>query len=188
MGRYIAENEVEIRLLGKVRFTDDENDENRFDRRLLKKLVADAESRVERDLSSRYQSPFQTTEGAAFTALPKTTRDTIQTMCELMAVVFVLNTDYGRGQATDARAYTRSQKTIYSQMLARETDKKEGAEGAFGQWNYPPLEALMTSLVNTTDDGTAGSIIVSSNSNDGDFPRKQITDPSENFNNGEFDL
>jgi hypothetical protein len=56
---YITNQDVEIRLIGKVRFTDDLEDENRFPRKLLQRLIKEAEGAVERDLSPRYAAPWK---------------------------------------------------------------------------------------------------------------------------------
>lgn len=184
MGRYIQDSEVEVRLLGKVRFTDDDNDENKFSRKLLKKLVRDAESIAERDLSPRYAVPFVGENDEAFASLPSTTVETVKMLCELQGVVLVLSTDYGRGGVSDARNYKRSQANIYKAMVDREVGRKY--DSAAGQWEKPPLPGLKTSLGNTLDDGTLGAILTTS-SGDGGYPQGQITDPSENFGNFQVD-
>jgi hypothetical protein len=181
---YISNKDVEVRLLGKVRFTDQDEEENRFPRTLLTRLRREAQGKVERDLSPRYSAPFQGCHGEPFSDLPATTKETLRTMCELMAVIRVLGNDFGRGSVNDASAYKDEQTKLYQEMLTRELEQLQ--DGSFGQWRYPPLDNLMASLRNTTDDGTAGAILVTSHG-EGDFPAKQITDPSENFGNGTID-
>ena len=175
--------DVELRLRGKVRFCDDENDENRFPRKLLERLCMEGERRVERDLSQRYAAPFQGTNGEAFATLPETTQETLRTMSELRGVMLVLMTDFGRGTANDASVFMKQQQKLYDDMLERETEQMN--EGAYGAWKYPPLEGLKTSDRNATDDGTAGAILVTSRMDgESDYPLKQITDPSHNFMTG----
>lgn len=186
---YIAGKDVEIRLLGKVRFTDDEDDANKFPRTLLARLIKEAVGAVERDMSPRYAAPFIALDGGAFKTLPSMTQETIRTMCELKAVSRVLGNDFGRGTANDGSAYKAEQEKLYDAMLKRELEQRV-TNGPVGQWKYPPLAGLMTADFNMGDDGFAGAILVTSASSDngeGDFPRKQITDPSENWNNGEID-
>ena len=181
---YISQSDVEIRLLGKVRFTDDDEDVNRFPRKLLTRLIKEAEGQVERDVSPRYAAPFRTIAGGAFKDLPATTQETLRTMCELMAVIRVLGNDFGRGTVNDAEKFTKSQQKVYDDLLKRELAQRE--EGAYGMWRYPPLEGLLLSEQNSQDDGFHGVVLVTSRG-EGDFPAKQITDPSENFANGVID-
>ncbi len=181
---YITNEDVEIRLVGKVRFTDDLDEENKMPRKLLVRLMREAEGQVERDLSPRYAAPFQHCNGGDFKTLPSTTRETLRTMCELAAVLRVLATDFGRGTATDGAAYKKAQQELYDSMLKRELAQR--AEGAMGQWKYPPLDGLLTHTVNATDTGVHGMVLTTSRG-DGDYPAKQITDPSENFFNGVID-
>lgn len=190
---YIKPSDVETRLLGKVRFTDDETDEKQFQRRLLKRLIAEGNGQVERDLSSRYYSPFQcvdpsnrlgTLGDSSFEKLPSTTKETLRTLCELMGVLRVLETDFGRGGGNDAKAYRESTQKRYDTMIARELKKRDGMESAPGEWHYPPLKDLYLADQNAVgDDGFAGAILVTSRG-DGDFPADRITDPSESFATG----
>lgn len=184
---YISQKDVEIRLLGKVRFTDDDDDANKFPRTLLTRLIKEAEGKVERDLSPRYTAPFQTSDGGGFKTLPANTQETLRTMCELMSVIRVLGNDFGRGTVNDGSAFKKEQTDLYADMLKREIEQRVDG-GPFGQWRYPPLAGLKTSDFNTADDGFAGAVLVTSDDNgEGSYPRKQISDPSENWANGEID-
>lgn len=175
--------DVELRLRGKVRFTDDDTDENKFSRKLLERLCIEGERALERIMSPRYAAPFQGPNGEAFNTLPETTQETMRTMAELIGVLRVLATDFGRGTVNNADAFTKSQKDLFKEMAERELQQLE--EGHYGAWKYPPLDGLKLSDRNATDDGTAGAIIVTSRMDgESDFPLKQITDPSENFLNG----
>lgn len=184
---YISTKDVEIRLLGKVRFSDDDEDANKFPRTLLSRLIKEAEGKVERDLSPRYAAPFRGTAGEAFKTLPSTTQEAIRTMCELMAVVRVIGNDFGRGTVNDGSAFKKEQETLYKEMLERELEQRvEG--GAVAQWKFPPLAGLATADFNMADDGFAGAVLTTSDDNgEGTFPQKQITDPSENWSNGDID-
>ncbi len=181
---YITNEDVEIRLVGKVRFTDDLDDENKMPRKLLTRLVREACGTVERDMSPRYAAPFRHETTEKFADLPETTKETIRTMCELMAVVRVLSTDFGRGSTNDGSTFKASQQELYEEMRDRELEQRQ--EGSMGQWRFPPMDLLMTSLVNATDNGTHGMVLTTT-SGQGDYPQKQITDPSENFYNGVID-
>lgn len=183
---YITLDDVETRLLGKVRFSDADDDENRFPRKLLKRLIREAEGQVERDLSPRYAAPFRGENDEAFTALPSTTRETLRTAVELMAVIRVLGNDFGRGTVTDGGAFKKEQSRLYKGIVDRELRKREGHDDSAAAWAYPPLDGLRTHDVNAQDDGGHGAILVTGRG-DGDYPAKQITDPSESFFNGEID-
>lgn len=186
MGLYIAAADVKIRLSGKVRFTDDPDDENRFQDTLLDVLIDEAEGAVEQDLSPRYIAPFQTKDGTAFINLPnRPTKQIIKTLCELMACIRVLETDYGKGSTVNAADYTKMLQERYDKMLNDKILHKK--EEHSNQWSFPPLPELRLNYFNTeADDGWQGSIEVTSQG-DGAYPSKQIGDPSENFWTGTLD-
>lgn len=190
---YIKPSDVETRLLGKVRFTDDLKDEKQFQRVLLKRLVSEGNNQVERDLAPRYYAPFQcvdpanksaTLGDASFDRLPDTTKETLRTLCELMGVLRVLETDFGRGGGNDAKSYKENTQKRYDAMIARELAKRPGMLDAPGEWLNPPLKSLYLADHNSVgDDGFAGAILVTSRG-EGDFPADRITDPSESFATG----
>lgn len=186
MGIYIAEDSVRIRLLGKVRFTDDRDEENKFQNCLLRVLIAEAESDVENDLSPRYMAPFQTKEGLPFAKLPeRPTKQFLRTLCELKAVTRVLETDFGRGGAADSEKYTEKLQERYDAMVKKVLEKKD--ETCYLNWKYPPLMELRLALHNTeADDGYSGQVLTTGQG-DGEFPKYQINDPSETFWTGEID-
>lgn len=185
MGYGITNNDVEVRLLGKVKFTDDDDDENRFPRKLLTRLVREAVGKVERDLEPRYETPFVHADAGTFDALPSTTKETIRTMFELMAVVRVLGNDFGRGTVSNGGEFKAEQERLYRDMLERELSQRQ--DGAVGQWRYPPMRELRTSIQNSMDDGFHGTIVVTTRDDTGDLTSKQVTDPSQNFFNGTID-
>lgn len=183
MGAYISREDVRVRLLGKVRFTDNEDDENKFQFLLLDKLITEAESDVEHDLSRRYAIPFVTSDDRAFKFLHRTSFNYIRTLCELKAVIRVLETDYGRGTVVEADKYIEKLAKRYTNMVKALMEKKKEGLG----WMYPPLPMLKFNYMNTeADDGFAGMVLTTSNG-DGDFPRAQINDPGETYWNGTID-
>lgn len=188
MGLYIAFEDVRVRLIGKVRFTNDENDENKMHEKLANKLINQAEGDVELDLLPRYMAPWQTPEGAAFKELPdRPTKLYLKTLCELLACVRILETDFGSGSAVDGEKYAEKLRKRYSDMLnLLLAKKKDGAVEALG-FLKPPLPGLRLNYMNeTADDGFMGQVLVSSQG-DGDYPQKQINDPSESFWTGVID-
>lgn len=182
MGQYINDRDVELRLAGKVRFTDDPDaNEQRMPRELLRRLILEAEGHVEFDLSPRYGAPFQTDSGGPFKQLPaRPTQEYLRTMCELQAVIRVLETDFGSGTVVDAEKYKQSQEARYNAMLEKLMRRRE-PDGA--GWVYPPLPGLRLNAHNELgDDGTLGRVFVTSEG-DGDYPGARINDPSETFFN-----
>lgn len=190
MGLYISSNDVQVRLRGKVRFTDDIDDVNKMHFSLLNRLIAEAEGQVERDLSPRYFAPFQSESTGQFKDLPDSpTRNLIRTLCELQAVMRVLETDFGSGSAMNGEAYSKKLQERYDSIIKKELLKKEEEvyAGPTG-WRYPPLPALKLNYFNTqADDGYAG-MVLNTTRGVGGFPAVQINDPRETFVNGAFDV
>jgi hypothetical protein len=186
MGLYIRNDDVILRLIGKVRFTRNVEDENRMPIPLLERLINEAEGQVEQDLSPRYATPFVTADGRPFAELPsRPTREVLRTLCELQGVIRVLETDFGRGTATNGDNYKKELKERYdatvAQLLAKKKDRGQDAAG----WAYPPLVDLSLNWFNKlADDGFAGSVIVASGSASHGYPNHQINNPAENFWNG----
>ena len=179
MGLYISLEDVRLRLIGKVRFTDSETDENKMPETLANRLIAEAEGQVEYDLSPRYLAPFQTDAGESFAKLPeRPTKNFLRTMCELMACIRILETDFGSGTAIDGEKYAEKLRARYDMMvrdlLLRKTD---GGTEALG-FARPPLTGLKLNYMNElADDGFMGSVLVTSRG-DGAYPAIQINDPS----------
>lgn len=185
MPQYIKAADVKIRLLGKVQFTSDPCDENKMQDALLTRLIDEAESEVEQDLSPRYMAPFQTDGGGKFDTLPaRPTRDMIRMLCELKAVERVIETDFGRGSSVNGEEYSKKIKERYDANLAKLLEYRQGQ---FGHFKYPPLPSLRLNFHNTeADDGYAGSVIVSGEQFSGDFPSRRINDPSQNLWTGDL--
>jgi hypothetical protein len=186
MGQYIRDQDVIIRLHGKVRFTEDLTEENKMPIVLLRRLISEAEGEVEQDLSPRYAAPFHDKDGLSFAALPdRPTKELLRTLCELAAVARVLETDFGRGSATEGDKYAASQRKRYEQLVAKHLEVRDGQ---YLHWVYPPLPGLAVNYQNTSDDGFQGEIIVTSQFGDrASYPSKQINDPSMTFFGGEID-
>lgn len=189
MGLYVKDEDVRIRLIGKVRFTEDDNEENKMHILLLRRLINEAEGQVEHDLSPRYATPFQTDAAEPFKKLPlRPTQEILRTLCELQSVIRVLETDFGRGSAVNGDEYAgklrERYKEILDKLLARKDESKhEGAQG----WMYPPLLGLRLNYFNTeADDGYAG-MVLSTSQGDGSYPQTRINDPSETWWNAKQD-
>ena len=181
MGLYVSFEDVRVRLIGKVRFTEDESDENKMSIKLAKKLIEEAESQVEMDLSPRYQTPFVTTDGAEFKNLPlNPTRNVIKTLCELVSVIRILETDFGSGTAIDGDKYIQKIQKRYDDIIENNILAKIYEEQK--QYKFPPLPELKKNWFNTeADDGFPGMVLVSNDRTTTDNPAKQINDPAQSF-------
>lgn len=185
MGLYISNQDVEVRLIGKVRFTDDLEDENRFPRPLLNRLIDEGEGRVEMDLSPRYATPFVTVDDKPFKGyIPaRPTGNIIRTLCEIQAVVLILETDFGRGTVVEADKYAEAFRKRYKAMIDDLLAKKgfQGTENGGLGWAKPPLPGLRLAWFNeNADDGFQGMVLTTSN-NQGGYPAQQINNPADSF-------
>jgi len=187
MPRYISIEDIRIRLVGKVRFTDDPKKENEMSLALAQRLINEGEGQVEMDLSPRYAAPFQTADGTAFKNLPdRPTREVLRTLCEIQGVMKILDVDFGRGTTVNAASYydrlEARYKSMVGDLLKRRDDYGSG-------WMLPPLPGLMLAAHNqTADDGYAGMVLVAgSGDNGGSYPARRINDPSQTFWGGDDD-
>ena len=192
MPRYVTEDDVLSRLKGKVRVTDNvEEDEGIMPRALLLRLISEAEAQAEYDLSERYSAPFEGylgLEGAAYDTLPASpTRVTIRRMVSIQACIYILETDFGAGTIVDGSKYREQLEKQYKAMVEKQLEKRDGLSGGTGQYRHPPLPGLRLSVNNeVADDGSYGTVLVTSQG-DGDYPQQQINDPSETIWTGRID-
>lgn len=190
MGRYIKFEDVRIRLVGKVRFTANTEDENKMSETLANRLIAEAEGEVENDLSPRYAAPFVTESDGPFDQIPeRPTRNIIRTLCELKSVERILETDFGSGTAVEGSKYfdavRKRYKEILTKLMARKTVKNQELTG----FALPPLPGIKLNYMNNqADDGYAGGIIVSGGLGDGAYPAEQINNPALSWYNGWKDI
>lgn len=196
MALYISLEQVKVRLQGKVLFTDDpegEGEHGKMSLALLGNLVSEAEGQVELDLSPRYLAPFCNVDGRPFATLPdRPTKQIIKTLCELMSVMRVLETDFGRGSATDGSKYFETQQKRYKTIVHGDEELKTPGlmsirEGSFNIYALPPVPGLKLNYQNKADTGFLGSVVMDSRFKDGAFPAGQINDPSETFSHFHLD-
>lgn len=193
MGKYITEKDVTVRLLGKVQFTDDQNDQNKFPNTLLREYIAHAEAQVEYDLSPRYAGPFVLDDGTQF---PQFTArgayvayNMIRNLCQLQGVIRILESDFGRGSVVNSEKFSQKLEERYVSMITEKflAKKKMGDGSESQQWQYPPIPMLKLNYMNTeADDGYMGQVLVTGQVTP-QYPQFQTNDPSENFWNGVFD-
>jgi hypothetical protein len=189
MPAYIKFEDVRARLVGKVRFVaNPEDDPNRMSEILAKRLIDEAEGQVELDLSPRYAVPFAHKTTGKYDDLPaRPTKNIIRLLCELQAVMRILETDFGSGSTVDGQKYIVSLEKRYKKVLEESVMGKLTPElESSRQWKLPPLPELMKSYNNTeADDGFAGFVSVTSRG-EGSFGTENTSDPSENWINAHF--
>lgn len=182
MGLYITFEQVRVRLIGKVQFTPAELfDENKMSVTLANRLINEAEGEVELDLSPRYFAPFQTTDGAPFAQLPsRPTKEALTTICEIQAVLKILDTDFGRGTVVDGSKYAESLISRYKKMVGRLLEQRDGYGSG---WKYPPMPGLQLNYQNAmADDGFVGAVLnTTTDTRQGTYAQNHINDPSSNF-------
>lgn len=184
MPTYVTANDVKQRLLGKVRFTDDDTDENAVASGLLNDLIDEAEADVESVLSVRYEIPLcRESDQGAFTLLPQTTKNTILSLMRVAAAKRVLHTDFGRGTAVDGDKYIEFLGADYEKRINRLIERREDC---FNIFKYPPLPDLRLAAGNSEgDDGYAGSVMVTSDDY-GAYASPQMESPGETIWNGKL--
>lgn len=183
MGRYVKRADIIVRLQSKVKFDESGADQSKMSYELLDRLISEAETQVELDLSPRYEVPFKGVNDEAFGVLPVHTRDIIRTLSELQSVIRVLETDFGRGTSIDGERYTKPISDRYNSLINDKLLKKKMAkeDDESNQWKYPPLPSLKLAYFNTeADDGYMGMVINTSRGI-GSYPIEQINSPGENW-------
>lgn len=194
MGRYINSEAVIVRLRGKVKTTDDpETNPDRMPLLLLNRLINEAEGSVEQELSPRYFAPFTSVCGKPFAALPeRPTKEILRTLCELLSVIRVLETDFGRGSGLDGMKYADACQKRYDIMLYGD-DNRPGLmsirKNSYNTFTTPPLPGLKSNYqVSQVDTGFSGYFgRTDDHQSSGGYAAEQINDPSQNFWNGTID-
>lgn len=168
-------------LAGRVRFTDDETDENAVSSGLLNDLIDDAECDVEMRLSVRYEVPFICETGEGFDSLPSTTKNQIKALVRMYASRRVLDTDFGKGTTVNSEEYQKELKKDYEERIERLIERREGT---FSSFKYPPLKNMRLAAGNyEADDGYPGTVMVTSEGY-GNYAAPQINSPGETMWNG----
>lgn len=188
MPRYIALQDVKVRLKGKVDFDDFARDPNQMPTALALRLIDEAEGQVELDLSPRYLAPFQG-PGGTFSELPdRPTKNILKTLCELKAVERILETDFGSGTIINGENYSKTIHDRYQSIVDNNILAKKGEEGKkdYMNWAYPPMPVLRLNYHNSAaDDGYSGMVSWTTRG-EGSFPLDNINDPQDSFWNALF--
>ena len=186
MARYASLQALKRRLENKVRFAEPgDNDPNKMTQDLFNSLVNEGESQIEIDLMMRYEVPFQPAAGGAFKDLPESTKTFLTTLSELIGVIRILETDFGRGTSANAEKYVTQLQKRYDGMIAQLVEiKKE----SYQTWLRPPLAGLKLAYSNQGDTGFRGRVIHSTTiSHEADYAYKQINSPGESLFNSWMD-
>jgi hypothetical protein len=185
---YTTFGSVKARLTGKVQFQKDNEElkEGELPTALLEQLICDAETEVENELRSRYLVPFQSKKYGNFEQLPDHTKRAIRVVVDFVAVMKVLDTDFGRGSHVDAEDYYTQTKETYEKHINRLLGRDAiGANDKIDRFKVsPPLDDLLLALHNReADDGFRGRIInTDGNPNDiSSYAADQMNDPSRSY-------
>lgn len=183
MALYTTFDQVRLRLIGKVRFSDDPEDENKIFRPLAERTINEAEGQVELHLSPRYEAPFVTDASAPFKDLPdRPTKQILLTLCELQSCIRIIELAFGMGAAVDGDKYAKSLQNRYKAMVDELLCKRKDGEKESQGFRYPPLPGLRLNYMNAAaDDGYMGAVIVASGSASQGAAADQINHPSETF-------
>ena len=189
MGKYCSMEAVQTRLAGKVKFgkpgEPEDPDADRMSLSLLNTLIGEAESQLEIDLMDRYELPFQGLCGEAFSTLPDNTKTTLKNLAELISVIRVLETDFGRGTSANAEKYVTQLEKRYTTVVEKLMAKQEENKNTSRQWKTGPLYGLKVSYNNQADNGFRGRVTnLTPTSPHGDFAAQQINSPGETVWNG----
>lgn len=185
MAKYVRIDEIKKFLANKVRFAAaGDNDENKISKQFLDTLVNQAESQFEIDLMSRYLLPLQGPNGT-FAELPDSTRYILIAAAEMLCVIRILETDFGRGTSVNGDKYTSALQKRYEGMVNQLTEIKKDS---YSTWLRPPLPELALAYCNQGDSGFRGKIHNTTTlSHEADYAYKQINSPGETLFDGWLD-
>jgi hypothetical protein len=184
--KYTKVERVKQKLQGKVKFgAAGSTDDNHLNPDLLNELVVEAETQLQLDLMRRYNIPLQPVNGGAFSSLPDNTRVILTMMAELLSMIRILETDFGRGTNANGDKYRDSLEKRYQSLLKPLMECRKDSQNA---WLNPPLEALQLSYQNQGDTGFRGQVMNTSDMiGEAGYAERQINKPSENYWTGDYD-
>lgn len=184
---YTTVDSVKIRLAGKVQFqSDDGLLDGELPNALLCQLINDGETEVEQDLRTRYAIPFQSKTTKNYSGLPDHTKRAIRVAVDMMAVMKVLETDFGRGSAVNGENYYKNLKTHYDEYMDRLLGRDRMAANAkIDRYKFsPPLADLLLAPTNSeADDGFRGMIINTDQSerDASTYAEEQVNNPGHSY-------
>lgn len=184
MGKYVSVQSIKKRLEGKVQFGDPgSTDQNQMTGDLLNSLILEGETQLEIDLMNRYELPLQRTDGQPFSALPTTTKTVLGTLGELICVIRILETDFGRGTSANSDKYTEKLQTRYDGLVAQLVAKRKNAGEETQAWKLPPLPGLKLAYNNQGDTGFMGRVMHTTELHGGDatYAAHQINSVGHDF-------
>ena len=188
---YCALIDVQNRLQSKVKFAAaGVTDPNQMTTTLANSLIQEAESQLEIDLMDRYSTPFVNMAGAAFgpKSLPTTTWVTIKNLAELLSMIRIMETDFGRGTSSNSDKYTEKCQKRYDDVIKKLMTRRTVNGVETREWNTRPLDGLMVAYNNTGDNGFRGRVHNTTTiTHEADYATKQINSPGETIFNGLLD-
>jgi hypothetical protein len=186
MGQYCSVKNVQERLQGKVKFNEPGGtDPNKMTLDLLNQLISEGESQLEIDLMDRYDLPFKRWDDAPFSQLFPSTLFMIKNLAEMISVIRVLETDFGRGTSVNADKYTEKLQKRYDGVIDMLMEKQEETKNTSRQWKRRPLDGLKVAYNNQGDNGFRGRAFNTSKRHDSaDYAQHQQNHPDLNIWNG----
>jgi hypothetical protein len=181
--RYTKTERIKQKLQGKVKFGGPgDTDPNKMSADLLTELIVEAETQLQLDLMRRYNIPLQPINGGSFSNLVDNTRVIITMMAELLSVIRVLETDFGRGTAANGDKYMSGLQKRYDAILKPLMEYRKDSQNA---WLNPPLEGLQLSYQNQGDTGFRGRVMNTTTIPlEADWAVQQINSPGETLWDG----
>lgn len=185
MPKYGRPAEIKQFLESKIRFAETGSlEENAMTQAFFETVVSQAESQLEIDLMMRYDIPLRA-QDSTFEKLPEGTRLIIRTAAELISVVRLLETDFGRGTSANSEKYTERLEKRYNKIVEGLMEVKKDT---YQTWLRPPLAGLQLAYCNQGDTGFRARVHnTSTQTHHADYAIDQINDPGENLFNGTFD-
>lgn len=185
---YTTYESVKVRLANKVQFQKDDEQlaEGELPTELLGQLICDAETEVEQDLRSRYMVPFRSKSTGQYCDLPDHSKRAIRVVVDFQAVLYVLDTDFGRGSHINADKYKENFEKRYTALIKKLLGMdQEGENEKISRFRRtPPLDDLMLSPTNKeADDGYHG-MIINTDQDERDavtYARDQINNPAASY-------
>ena len=184
---YTTIDSVKLRLVNKVQFQQKANVivEGEMPDALLLQIIQDAETEVEQDLRGRYSIPFRSKSTGKFADLPDHSKRAIRMVVDELAVLKVLDTDFGRGSHITAEGYMENKEKNYDKQITKLLGRdKEGNSSPHDRFRFsPPLEGMLLAVGNMeADDGYKGRIINTDASPDAStYASETINDPSLSY-------
>src|SRR5690606_21763222 len=98
-----------------------------------------------------------------------------------------LATDFGKGSAISGDEYFKNLKSNYDDLKNMCIERNIDFKKRVSAFKYPHMPDIRLNYMNEKVDDDFACNVLNTSQCYGSYPAKQITDPSENFWNGEID-